>query len=178
MTNAIEEFADVGSLLRAERPENPVYCIFPHVYREIATEFLEGFPGRVLYAVKANPDPIVLNLLVDSGVGHFDCASLPEIELVDSIAPDTKKYFMTPVRIRGAAATAQKKYGVRHFVVDHLSALSQLLPEIEPSRSVIFARMAVHHESAMEDLSARFGAPPEEMPPLLQAIHDSGAEPA
>jgi ornithine decarboxylase len=38
--------------------------------------------------------------------------------------------------------------------------------------------MAVHHESAMEDLSARFGAPPEEMPLLLHAIRDSGAEPA
>ena len=30
----------------------------------------------------------------------------------------------------------------------------------------------------MEDLSARFGAPPEEMPLLLQAIRDSGAEAA
>jgi len=38
--------------------------------------------------------------------------------------------------------------------------------------------MAVHHESAMEDLSIRFGAPPEEMPELLQAIRDCGAEPA
>ena len=30
----------------------------------------------------------------------------------------------------------------------------------------------------MEDLSIRFGAPPEEMPLLLQSIRDSGAEPA
>jgi ornithine decarboxylase len=67
---------------------------------------------------------------------------------------------------------------VRHFLVDHLSGLSQLAKEIDTSRTVIFARMAVHHESAMEDLSARFGAPPEEMPALLEAIRDSGAEPA
>ena len=108
MANGTEKFSDVGKLLRTECPREPVYCIFPHVYQKTAEEFLNGFPGRVLYAVKANPDPTVLKLLVDSGVGHFDCASLPEIELVDSIAPDTKKYFMTPVRIRGAAATAQK----------------------------------------------------------------------
>jgi ornithine decarboxylase len=38
--------------------------------------------------------------------------------------------------------------------------------------------MAVHHESAFEDLSVRFGAPPEAMPELLQAIRDSGAEAA
>jgi len=178
MTNGTDSYADVGSLLRTECPKDPVYCIFPHVVRETAREFLGGFPGRVLYAVKANPDPIVLRLLSDTGVQHFDCASLPEIELVDAIDPDARKYFMTPARIRGTAGTAQEKYGVRHFVVDHLSGLSQLVQEIEPSRSVIFARMAVHHESAMEDLSARFGAPPEEMPLLLQAIHDSGAEPA
>ena len=178
MTNATEKFSDVGNLLRTQCPKNPVYCIYPQVYLETAKEFLSGFPGRVLYAVKANADPSVLRLLTDAGVRHFDCASLPEIELVDAIDPDATKYFMIPTRIREAAGTAQEKHGVRHFMVDHMSGLSQLAKEIETSRSVIFARMAVHHESAMEDLSVRFGAQPEEMPLLLQAIRDSGAEPA
>jgi len=178
MADSSDEYSDVSSLLLAEQPKEPVYCIYPHIYREIAAEFLEGFPGRVMYAVKANPDPTVIGLLSESGVTHFDCASLPEIELVDSLVEGATKYFMTPVRIRGAAATAQEKHGVRHFVVDHLSGLDQLLEEIDPSRSVIFARMAVHHESAFEDLSARFGAPPEQMPGLLHAIRDSGAEAA
>lgn len=178
MKQAIEKFPDVGNLLRSERPKDPVYCIFPHIYRRTAKKFLKGFPGRVLYAVKSNADPNVLELLARAGICHFDCASLPEIALVHSIVPDAKKYFMIPTRIRGAAGTAQEKYGVRHFMVDHMSGLPQLTSEIDPSRSVIFARMAVHHESAMEDLSVRFGAQPEEMPALLQAIHDCGAEPA
>ena len=178
MTSAGEQFSDVASLIRGERPEHPVYCIYPHIYRENAAEFLDGFPGRVLYAVKANPHPTIIRLLSESGVRHFDCASLPEIELVDSLVENAEKYFMTPARIRGAAAIAQEKHGVRHFVVDHLSGLEQLLQEIEPSKSVIFARMAVHHESAFEDLSARFGAPSAEMPDLLNAIRDSGAEAA
>jgi len=178
MADSSDEFSDVSSLLRAEQPNEPVYCIYPHIYREITREFLDGFPGRVLYAVKANPDPTVIGLLSESGVAHFDCASLPEIELVDSLVEGATKYFMTPVRIRGAAAAAQEKHGVRHFLVDHMGGLDQLLEEIDPSRSVIFARMAVHHESAFEDLSARFGAPPEQMPDLLHAIRDSGAEPA
>ena len=111
MASAPDTFTDVGDLLRSESPKEPVYCIFPHVFRE-------------------------------------------------------------------AARTAQQKHGVRHFVVDHLSGLSQLAAEIDTSRSVIFARMAVHHESAFEDLSVRFGAPPEDMPQLLESIRDSGAEPA
>jgi ornithine decarboxylase len=178
MANTIEKFYDVGNLLRTERPKHPVYCIFPHVFHKTALEFLKGFPGRVLYAVKANADPTVLRLLIDAGVSHFDCASLPEIELVDTIEPGATKYFMIPTRIREAARTAQRKHGVRHFLVDHPSGLAQLVNEIDTSGSVIFARMAVHHESAFEDLSLRFGAQPEEMPELLQAIRDSGAEPA
>ena len=94
MTTVVEEFSDVGSLLRTECPKHPVYCIFPHVVQDTAREFLKGFPGRVLYAVKANSDPTVLSLLTDAGVRHFDCASLPEIERVDAIAPAATKYFM------------------------------------------------------------------------------------
>jgi ornithine decarboxylase len=178
MSDTAASFPDVGNLLTTEHPTHPVYCIYPHVYRETAKEFLKGFPGRVLYAVKANAEPAILDLLIQSGIRHFDCASLPEIELVHSMAPESSKYFMIPTRIRDAAATAQAKYGVRHFMVDHLSGLPQLVKEIDASRAVIFARMAVHHESAFENLSARFGAQPEEMPALLEAIRDSGAEPA
>jgi len=178
VSDNLEQFTDVASLIRSERPKEPVYCIYPHVYRDTATEFLQGFPGRVLYAIKANPDPTVMQLLIDSGVQHFDCASLPEIGLAHTLAPDATKYFMIPTRLREAAKTAQNEYGVRHFLVDHLSGLAQLETEIDASRSVIFARMAVHHESAFENLSARFGAPPEAMPELLRAIADTGAEPA
>ena len=63
MGSGREQFPDVASLIRSERPEHPVYCIYPHIYRETAKEFLAGFPGRVLYAVKANPDPTVIGLL-------------------------------------------------------------------------------------------------------------------
>lgn len=178
MANATEKFSDVRELIRTKRPKEPVYCIFPHVYRATVKDFLKGFPGRVLYAIKANSEPSVLRLLTEARVRHFDCASLPEIALIDTIEPNAKKYFMNPARIRGAAGTAQEEHRVRHFVVDDLSGMSQLAKEIDTARSVVFARMAVHHESAMEDLSVRFGAQPEEMPALLEAIRDSGAEPA
>lgn len=173
-----ECYADVGQLLRKLAPSNPVYCIFPHVYRDSTEAFLQGFPGRVLFAIKANNEPRVLELLIEAGIRHFDCASLPEIELAHRLCPSGKKYFMVPTRIRGAATTAQKEFGVRHFVVDHVDGVAQLAGEIEISSAVVFARMAVHHKSAMADLSVRFGAKPEDMPELLKVIRDTGAEPA
>ena len=79
-------YPDVPAMLAAETPSRPVYCIFPHVYAETARQFAEGFPGRVLYAVKAGSEPAIIRIFVESGISHFDCASLPEIEIVRSSA--------------------------------------------------------------------------------------------
>ena len=171
-------YQTVEDMLLATDPELPVYCVYPHVYQKSTRHFLDGFPGRVLYAVKANNHPLVVEQLYAAGVRNFDCASLPEIELVNKICPDATIYFMNPVRLPGHARTAQREYGVRHFVVDHHSGLAPLVNEIDPSEAIIFARMAVSHESALEDLSAKFGAKPDNVPALLTAIKASGAEPA
>jgi ornithine decarboxylase len=171
-------FDSVAAMLRALDPALPVYCIYPHVYRDSTREFLSGFPGRVLYAVKANNDPAILRLLADFGVKEFDCASLEEVRQVSALVPGARCYFMNPVWPRGAARDAQRDFGVRHFVVDHPDALALLCSEIDAAGAVIFARMAVDHEAAREKLSEKFGAAPAEIPGLLQAIAATGSEPA
>lgn len=178
MNEPIRTFPDVASLLRETRPSQPVYCIYPRAYVEAAREFVSGFPGRVLYAVKANDHPDVVRLLNSGGVRHFDCASLPEIELVHRQCPGSTAYFMIPARLRGAAREAQDRFGVRHFMIDHADGLPLLASEIDMGRSVVFARMATQHASAMQELSSKFGAPPDAIPGLLEAIADRGAEPA
>ena len=171
-------YENVFELLDDRKPRSPVYCVYPHIYREAARHFVEGFPGRVLYAVKANNHPLVIKALHDGGIANFDCASLQEIDLVRSVIPGATCYLMNPVRLDGDAAQAQAVHDARHFMIDHVSGLEPLLAEIDARRSVIFARMAVSHHSAMADLSSKFGAPPDDMPGLLEAIHESGAEAA
>ncbi len=173
-----DSFNSVYEMLTKLQPIDPVYCVYPHVYRETAEEFIGGFPGRVLYAIKANNEPKVLRALFDAGIAHVDCASLQEIKEVHAVDDNAVCYFMNPVRLRGAARTAQQEYGVRHFVIDHASGLKLLLQEIDAKKSVIFVRLAVHHKSAMVDLSSKYGATDEETLALLQAVADSGAEPA
>ena len=80
-------YPDIQSLLKATRPRLPVYFVYPHVYRRVAKHFVSGFPGRVLYAVKANNHPLVIQALHGGGVTHFDCASLDEIQLVKGLIP-------------------------------------------------------------------------------------------
>ena len=174
----MNSYQSVRDLLHAWQPEVPVYCVYPHVYADSTRSFLQGFPGRVLYAVKANDDPAVVRLMHQAGITDFDCASLPEVALVSENCPGAKCYFMVPVRLRGAARAAQEQYGVRHFVVDHPKGLELLAGEIDMKKSVVFARMAVHHNSAIYDLSAKFGAEPRDIPELIREIALLGAEPA
>lgn len=174
----LDRYSDVAAMLAEVRPAKPVYCVFPHVYAETAQQFVQGFPGRVLYAVKAGSEPHVLKILVDSGIQHFDCASLPEIETVRSISDDVSCYFMVPVRLRDEARIAQKEYGVRHFVLDHIDGIVPLASEIDMQQAVVFARMAIHDSAAMFDLSTKFGGHVDTMPELIQRIADTGAEPA
>lgn len=171
-------FENIQTLLSGGDLQKPYYCIYPHVYRARAREFVAAFPGRVLYAVKANDHPAILRLLHEGGVQHFDCASVPEIELVREHCPGTTPYFMVPVRLRGAAEDAYGRLRVRHFMVDHASGIDLLAEEIDLHKVTVFVRMAVHHDSALQDLSTKFGAEPEQVPGLLMTLKERGAEPA
>jgi len=171
-------FESVPEMLRTWRPHEPVYCIYPQAYLESTRTFLQGFPGRVLYAVKANDDPDVIRLLHAAGVRDFDCASLPEVRRVAELCPGATSYFMVPVALRGDARAAFSDHGVRHFMIDHANRLDALAKEVELPECVVFARMAVSHASAMMDLSSKFGAPPGELPGLLSRIRERGGEPA
>ncbi len=174
----MDEYPSVAEMLAELNPASPVYCVHPHVYADTARRFIDGFPGRVLYAVKACAEPEILKIFIDAGIRDFDCASLKEVSVVSRLSDDVRCYFMVPVRQRGEATVAQSEFGVRHFLVDHASGVERLKTEIDMHRSVVFARMSVHHAAATYDLSVKFGAPPMEIPDLIASIAESGAEPA
>jgi len=175
---ALDAFNNVGNMLGAWTPSEPVYCLYPARLTENVKSFLSGLPGRTLYAVKSNPHPQVVSKLYEAGIRDFDAASLAEIELISELCPHAKIYFMAPVKIRDTARRAYHEFGVRHFVVDHLDALENLLKEIESHDSTIFVRMAAANPDAIFNLSSKFGATPAETIKLLERVNQSGAEPA
>src|ERR1700760_1968190 len=120
----------VDEVVAAERPEEPVHCFRPAVVSATARDFVGGFPGAVLYAVKCNPDPAVLRALWDGGVRHFDCASMPEVRLVRTMFPDVAIHFMHPIKARGAIREAWAQHGVRDFVLDSAAELAKIRDEI------------------------------------------------
>lgn len=171
-------FSSTLEMLGALEPVDPVYCVYPHILERVAREFLKGFPGTVMYAVKANPAPMILRGLMAGGIREFDAASIPEMEAVQELMPGARCHFMAPVKLPGAAARAYTHHGVRSFVVDHENELARLLEEL-PARDVdIFVRLAAHDADATYDLSTKFGAYPERVIALLQAVEASGARAA
>ena len=80
-----------------QNPVQPVTLLRPHAARRAARFFVEKFPGRSLYAVKANPSADLLNILWDAGVTHYDVASLGEVRLVPATRPHAAIGFMHPV---------------------------------------------------------------------------------
>ena len=72
----------IHAFLKDRRPEGPCLVLDLEVVRENYQNFARAMPdSRVYYAVKANPAPEVLSLLAELG-SSFDCASVPEIDLV------------------------------------------------------------------------------------------------
>jgi len=163
MPQSTKRFANAEAVAAALRPSYPVYCLRPQVLAENARTFLGRFPGEVLYAVKCNPHPLVVDALYRASIRHFDTASLPEIAQIAETYAEAHTYFMHPVKGRAVIRAAYAVYGVRHFVVDHENELDKVLEETRRDDDVtIIVRLSTPpSEGTLYHLSAKFGIEPE-----------------
>ncbi len=160
----------VDDIVETLRPEMPLHCHRSWAVRQAGAEFVAGFPGTVMYAVKCNPEPFVLQALWEAGVRHFDCASLPEVSLVSRLLPFAHIHFMHPVKARHAIAQSYALHGVRDFVLDSAEELDKILQETGNARDLgLIVRLALPAGDAKCDLSGKFGAWPDEAAALLRA---------
>lgn len=180
MPKDVRRFADAAAVVRALEPSYPIFCLRPDVIRNVARRFLDGFPGTVLYALKCNPHPLVLQYLYEAGIRHFDTASLPEIAQISETYDDATCYFMHPVKGRAVIRSARRVYGLRYYVVDHVDELEKVLQEtanVDESISdlVIMVRVITPPaEGTMLHLSSKFGAKPADAAEILQLAEHRG----
>jgi ornithine decarboxylase len=72
----------VNAFLASQRPDSPCLVLDREVVREKYLSYARALPNtKVYYAVKANPDPAILELLVELG-SSFDAAAIAEIGAV------------------------------------------------------------------------------------------------
>jgi ornithine decarboxylase len=160
-------------LASALRPVQPVTLIRPHAARRAARFFIEKFPGRSLYAVKANPSPELLRTLWESGITHYDVASIAEVRLVAETLPDAVQCFMHPVKAEEAIAEAYA-LGVRTFSLDTMEELEKIMRATGGATDLnLCVRIRVSSEHAKYSLASKFGAEPDEMKALLFATRQA-----
>src|SRR3984885_6585580 len=145
---SLPRFASPLKAIESLKPVEPLYLIHPEKFAAAARQFLDGFPGDVLYAVKANPHPV---------------------------APC---HFMAPVRLPGQAKAAFEKHGVTDFVVDSDAELDKLLAETgSPKKLRVFVRLVAQLGGALLEMSSKYGCRPEEAGKLLKRVQLAGAQP-
>ena len=173
-----QEGARGGVDIAKLRPAQPVTLLRPHAARRAARFFVDKFPGLSLYAVKANPSPDLLRILWDSGVTHYDVASISEVRLVAETLPEAVLCFMHPVKAEEAIAEAYFKHNVRTFSLDTIEELEKIVRATSTDGGAatdlnLLVRLRVSSDHAKLSLASKFGAEPAEVKALLMAARQA-----
>jgi len=161
-----------GIDIAKQGPVQPVTLVRPHAAARAARFFVEKFPGKAMYAVKANPSPELLQILWDNGITTYDVASIGEVRLVARTLPEATLCFMHPVKAEEAIEEAYFTHGVRTFSLDSLEELAKIVRAtsrdgVPASDLTLCVRLRVSSEHSKLSLASKFGAAPNEVAELL-----------
>jgi len=134
-------------------------------------EFHAALPRvRPYFAVKCNPDPVVVKLLAALGAS-FDCASKPEIKMVAAAlggdADDVRRrvVYANPCKAASHLAFA-RSVGVSLTTFDNADELHKMAA-VAPDAQLLL-RIATEDAHALCPLSSKFGATAADVPGLLR----------
>ncbi|MBX6324251.1 MAG: type III PLP-dependent enzyme [Rhodospirillaceae bacterium] len=168
MTERIDRF------LAEIQPATPCLVVDLEVVKQRYLELKELLPlARIFYAVKANPAPEVLRLLVGLGAS-FDAASRGEIELcLEAGAPPERISFGNTIKKERDIAWAYAQ-GVRLFAFDSDAELDKLARSAPGAQ--VFCRVLAECAGAEWPLSRKFGCAPNMAAALMLRARDSGLD--
>ena len=164
------------AVVGAAAPDQPAILNRPHAAARAARFFVEKFPGRSLYAVKANPSPDLLRVLWGAGITHYDVASVAEVRMARATLPEATLCFMHPVKTPSAIIEAYAKHGVRVFSLDSIEELEKIRDAttaanggVLPEDLTLCVRLRVSSEYSELSLASKFGCDLTGAAELLQA---------
>jgi len=171
----MRKFTSVNELVNTLEPEYPVYCIRPNSVRKSVEFFKNNFPGKVLYAVKTNPNEKIIKIIINSGIQNFDVASIDEVKLIKKIDNKAKIYFMHTIKSRESIKEAYFQYNIKDFALDSKDELLKILETTNNAKDLnLYVRIAISNEHAEIDLSRKFGALASEALGLLRLCKEHG----
>lgn len=116
---------------------------------------------KIFYAVKCNPDKMLLNTLVELGVG-FDVASKTEICLIREFGVDSNKIiFANPVKEINSITFAQSE-GIDKMTFDSEDELKKI--SVYHPHAKLVLRILVDDSKSKLPFGTKFGCPKENLP--------------
>lgn len=150
-----------------ENGENAFYvCDLAYVYRQYL-RWKVALTDRVtpFFAVKCNPDPVVLRLLANIGIG-FDCASHAEIETILKLGVEPNRIiYANPCKASSFVRHAHSK-GVQMMTFDNQDELDKV-SRFHPNAQMVL-RILTDDSGSLCRLGEKFGAPLDNVPNLLE----------
>jgi len=153
----------------------PLFLISRTLLLEQVARFRRLLPRvEPFYAVKANPNPQVLEVLAQAGLG-FDVASAAEIEwvLAAGAAPDRLIYANTMKSSESIELAGRRQVNLMTF--DSEYELAKIARHAPGAR--VMVRIKVTNVGSVVELSLKFGAEPCDAVPLLQKAARLGLKP-
>lgn len=170
----MHNYLDASAVARSLAPDEPVILNRPHAAARAARFFATKFPGKSLYAVKANPSPDLIRILWDNGISHYDVASIAEVRMVRATLPEATLCFMHPVKTASAIREAYFEHGVRTFSLDTQEEVDKIVTattdaEGNPAKDLrLCVRLRVSSEYSELSLASKFGIDLADAGALLQ----------
>lgn len=136
--------------------KTPFLLIDPELIRIKARRFKASMPRvQPHYAVKANPHPAVLKVLIEEGVG-FEIASIAELDqLLELGVPAAEIFYSNPIKSREYLEYAAAK-GVEWYVLDSVDELRKIV-SVKPDAKM-YLRIETQNAGSDWPLSGKFGA--------------------
>jgi len=159
----------------------PLFIVDHKVIRANYLQFRKYLPRvQAYYAVKANPDPAIVQTLYDLGAS-FDVASMPEFLIVHKCIEKLpakarqdyiwdKIIYANPIK---PIATLEELDRYKPLVTyDNLEEIAKIRKHAPHAGLAL--RIKVPNTGAMVELSSKFGAAPGEAVDLIEAAHRAG----
>jgi ornithine decarboxylase len=156
-------------------PATPCLVVDLEVVEQNYQELQRALPlATIYYAMKANPAPEILGLLVELG-SHFDAASIYEIrDVMSAGAPAERISFGNTIKKQSDIAEA-RRLGIDLFAFDSEGELEKLAAVAPGAR--VFCRLVMTGEGADWPLGRKFGCELDMARDLLIRARDLGLVP-
>ena len=165
----------------ARQHGTPLFIVDHKVIRANYLQFKKYLPRvQAYYAVKANPDPAIVQTLYDLGAS-FDVASMPEFQIVHKCiehlpAKQRQDYIWDKIIYANPIKPTQTLEELDQYkplvTYDNLEEIRKI--KRHAPHAGLALRLKVPNTGAMVELSSKFGAAPGEAVDLIEAAHQAG----